>query len=312
MGFDYQSCNVNALLHEELLGSNEIAGTRLTVAVCLVTIVTCFVLSLLTGNYSQVDKIWSIVPAVYSCILVNDERTFLMAVVSTLWAVRLTWNFSRRGGYTFPPWDGEEDYRWAYLRKGFMFSWLTHPVVWQLFNIFFICIYQNFLLWLMVAPSVVAHSVARHCASAPLSAVDWIAAGLVNLGIFIETLADNQQFSFQQEKYRQRDSGVEMTGEYKYGFKSSGLFAIVRKPNYAAEQSIWIAYYLFSIAATEGAFILNWSIVGCVLLCMLFQGSGWFTESITLEKYPKYSEYQKTTPLYFPNLWRLSKEAKMS
>ena len=34
-----------------------------------------------------------------------------MAAVSALWGLRLTYNFYRRGGYAWPPWTGEEDYR---------------------------------------------------------------------------------------------------------------------------------------------------------------------------------------------------------
>jgi steroid 5-alpha reductase family enzyme len=49
--------------------------------------------------------------------------------------------------------------------------------------------------------------------------------------------------------------------------------------------------------------------MGCFLLVTLFQGSGRFTEKLTLLKYPeKYSQYQKRVPLYVPapfNLWRM-------
>ena len=69
-----------------------------------------------TGNYSQVDKLWSIVPFVYCWLVVCDERTLLMAIVATIWGIRLTWNFNRRGGYKWPPWDGDEDYRWKIIQ----------------------------------------------------------------------------------------------------------------------------------------------------------------------------------------------------
>ena len=41
-------------------------------------------------------------------------------------------------------------------------------------------------------------------------------------------------------------------------------------PNYTAEQSVWILFYGFSIVATEQW--INWSVIGCILLLMLFQG----------------------------------------
>ena len=42
------------------------------------------------------------------------------------------------------------------------------------------------------------------------------------------------------------------------------------------------------------------------MLCLLFQGSGYFTELITLKKYPKYyTKYMKHVPLYIPNMYQL-------
>jgi steroid 5-alpha reductase family enzyme len=34
-----------------------------------------------------------------------------MAALAAVWGLRLTYNFYRRGGYAWPPWTGEEDYR---------------------------------------------------------------------------------------------------------------------------------------------------------------------------------------------------------
>src|SRR5687767_8085238 len=61
----------------------------------------CFVVGELTGNVSQVDKLWSIVPVVYAWIITAqagyDARMVLMSGLATLWGVRLTYNFSRHG-----------------------------------------------------------------------------------------------------------------------------------------------------------------------------------------------------------------------
>ncbi len=67
-----------------------------------------------------------------------NERQVLMAGLVTLWGLRLTFNFARKGGYTWPPWGGEEDYRWPVLRKNPLFG---NPIVWFLFNLFFISFY---------------------------------------------------------------------------------------------------------------------------------------------------------------------------
>ena len=75
----------------------------------------------------------------------------------------------------------------------------------------------------------------------------------------------------------------------------------MRHPNYAAEQAIWLAYYLFSVAAT-GRWI-NGSLVGAVLLLLLFQGSADFSEKISAAKYPEYAHYLKKVGRFFPKLW---------
>jgi len=86
-----------------------------------------------------------------------------MTVVSTIWGVRLTWNFNRRGGYTWPLWGGEEDYRWPALRQGIIpgFTTLDKPIPWLIFNLTFISFYQNLLLWLTATPALVAWSVLK-------------------------------------------------------------------------------------------------------------------------------------------------------
>ena len=93
---------------------------------------------------------------------------------------------------------------------------------------------------------------------------------------------------------------VYLKGDYKRGFVSSGLWSISRHPNFACEQLIWISFYLFSISAT-GKF-LNWSIIGCALLVILFYNSAQFSEEISKEKYPEYADYQKNVPMFF-GIW---------
>jgi len=82
------------------------------------------------------------------------------------------------------------------------------------------------------------------------------------------------------------------------GFIDTGLWGVVRHPNYAAEQAIWIVFYFFSVAAT-GRWI-NWSVMGAILLVLLFLGSSNFSESISSGKYPEYVEYKRHIPRFIP------------
>jgi len=130
-----------------------------------------------------------------------------------------------------------------------------------------------------------------------LTLTDYILAALFVGFVIWEYIADQQQYDFQTEKYRRINSNLPLE-EYEKGFVSSGLWSIVRHPNYMAEQSIWIVFYLFSVVAT-GEWI-NWSIAGCVLLVILFKGSSDFSEEISARKYPEYKNYQRKVPRFIP------------
>ena len=258
-------------------------------------ILLTFTLGQLTGNYSQVDKLWSIVPVVYVWYMAYlgqwNDRMLIMAILVTLWGVRLTYNFARRGAYSWKFWEGEEDYRWEILRKK---PGLKNPFIWTLFNLGFICFYQNTLIFLITLPVIAVY--AENVTAVGM--IDYLLAFLFMAAIFIEYIADQQQYDFQTEKYNRMYSDKEL-GIYEDGFVSKGLWAFVRHPNYAAEQAIWVILYLFSVHATSQWF--NWSIGGAILLILLFRGSANFSEEISASKYPKYKEYQEKVPRFIPN-----------
>ena len=287
-----------ALKYDQALSIEQWEVLMLLLKIMLGVALSCFVISELTSNYSQVDKLWSIMPIVYSWVAAwhsgFDARLCLMAILATAWGLRLTYNFARRGGYSWPPWKGEEDYRWAELRKQPMFQ---KRFVFSLFNLFFIALYQHGLILLFTLPILVAWQ----GAATPLYWADGIVSLLFLLILVLETLADQQQYDFQQEKYRRLNSGEALGGIYAAGFCQQGLWAKVRHPNYAAEQAIWFCFYLFSVTAT-GRWI-NWSLTGFVLLMLLFIGSSDFSEKISASKYPGYKDYQKRVPRFWPKLF---------
>ena len=258
----------------------------------------CFVVGEISRNNSQVDKLWSIVPIYYvwhMTLLAPElsERMVLMAILVTIWGARLTFNFARRGAYTWRFWAGEEDYRWEELRKRPGFN---NNFIWGLFNLFFISAYQNILIFSFTVPIIATLS---DQANPQLNVVDYLLSALLLLAVVIEFVADQQQYVFQTEKHRRIKAG-EALGVYEKGFVSTGLWGIVRHPNYAMEQSIWVIFYLFSVNAT-GQWV-NWTIGGCVLLLILFKGSSDFSEELSANKYPAYKDYQKNVPRFIPFL----------
>ena len=253
----------------------------------------CFIVSTITKNYSQVDKVWSIIPAPYAWIIAYqadfEPRIVLMACLVTFWAIRLTYNFARRGGYSWKFWTGEEDYRWAILRAKPEFQ---APWKWISFNFFFVSGYQMALILLFTLPALKAME-----SKVALGMYDYILAIIFIAFVIMEYIADNQQYNYQEEKYRQIKNG-NVDDFHKVGFTHTGLWAYMRHPNYTAEQSVWIVFYLFSIIST--GIWLNWSIAGALLLVLLFKGSSDFSEEETEKKYPLYKKYLKEVGRFLP------------
>ena len=255
--------------------------------------ITAFVVSEIFQNYSQVDKLWSTIPIFYVWYFTiesgYDPRMVLMSIVATIWGVRLSYNFGRKGGYSIYFWKGEEDYRWKELKR--IAPFLRPRLNWAIFNLFFICLYQMGLVFLTTLPILAAWQGAND-----INFYDYVIAFLMLFFIIIETISDQQQYNFQTKKYKKIKSGDILIDDYKRGFVSSGLWSISRHPNFTSEQLIWIVFYLFSVSATGNFF--NWSIIGSILLVILFYNSAKFSEQISSAKYPKYKIYQKNVPMF--------------
>ncbi|EKM58479.1 uncharacterized protein PHACADRAFT_252828 [Phanerochaete carnosa HHB-10118-sp] len=304
------------------------------VKTCIYTTATCYVLSIITGNVSQVDRIWTFMPTIYTAYFALlplwpresplplfpftpkgvhlsiathwNPRTLLMFALQFVWMCRLSYNTWRRGLFSLH----EEDYRWAILRRKVP-SWLF-----QVVNLTFIAIIQNIILFVLAIPTYIAVFQEPTC----LSTSDYVLGALSLTDLALEFVADNQQYSFQTYKH----TGVVETNpwpganikwtpaEVKRGFVTRGLWAWSRHPNFLCEQSFWVLMTLFPILAPESpAFEARGStpwtsllpLTPALVLCMLFFSSTLFTESISYTKYPKaYGAYQQRVAMFVPFL----------
>ena len=138
----------------------------------------------------------------------------------------------------------------------------------------------------------------------PFGVIDYIAAGVAFGFLALETIADEEQWVFQTKKKKMlsEDHKLEELPEpYNKGFNTHGLWNVMRHPNYLGEQAFWISLYLFLIAAKVANYgIFNWTMVGPLLLILLFMGSSSFGESVSASKYPEYNQYQKKVFKYLP------------
>src|SRR3984957_149991 len=227
---------------------------------------------------------WSIVPVIYLWVFagaahLHDARLDVMAGLVTLWGIRLTYNFARKGGYS-----GVEDYRWEVLRSSmgrFQF---------QLFNLFFIVLYQNALLVLITLPAWTAY---QH-RSSTFGAWDYLLTFLFLVFTVGESVADQQQWNFHQWKQAEVEAGRAPSPR----FLQRGLFQYSRHPNYFFELAQWWVIFFFGVVAARS--MLEWTIIGPILLTLLFVGSTRFTEKISLSHYPEYELFQRSTSAVIP------------
>ncbi|KAG0172740.1 hypothetical protein DFQ30_009756 [Apophysomyces sp. BC1015] len=239
-----------------------------------------YILSELTRNYSQVDKAWSILPGLYAWhffihdyLLKNtiNPRLLIASVLITLWGIRLTYNFARKGGYA---WSGQ-DYRYPYILGK------IGKIPMAILNFTTVAPFQNLLLLLIVTPLYFSN-----ISSTDINRMDVIAVVSQLFFLFVEAVADEQQYVFQTQKYAMLEcvGRSKLKGDYQRGFLSqSGLWKFSRHPNFFSEMGIWWSIYLFSVAtvwehASGWDLWLNWTIVGAFTLTMLFQGSTVLTE----------------------------------
>ncbi|GAM39130.1 hypothetical protein TCE0_034r10425 [Talaromyces pinophilus] len=259
------------------------------------------------NNYSQVDCWWPILPSIYNLHFyawaygngLPTDRLQTVGVISVLWTVRLTYNYWRKGGYSW----GAEDYRWPILREK-----INNRFLFFLFDVVFIALTQSLLLCAVTAPTYLFTLLAQlPKTGSTFDIADLVFSRLLFFYILIEIVADEQQWRYQQAKHKYRDTGVVTEGydkeDLERGFVVSGLWSYSRHPNFAAEQAIWLTLYIWSAYKTETYF--NWAGVGALGYLALFQGSTWLTEKLSGEKYPEYAEYQARVGRFIPR-WSVS------
>jgi len=259
----------------------------------------------LNQNWSQIDRVWSILPTLYNAHWtiwahlsgLSTERLDLRLLVSLVWSVRLTYNYWRRGGYNI----GSEDYRWAIIKKRIGQPWFF------ILDVTFIALAQNVLLFLVTSPSYIALLVSRLDTAnnnQALTSLDYYFAGQILYLIGQTWLSDQQQWDYHSAKHQYQKTARVPTNcgftaeELDRGFRTSGLWAYSRHPNFTSEQLVWWSFYLWSSLLAGKPF--NWTIVGPAIYSLIFVGSTPITEYISEGKYPEYKEYREQVGMFLP------------
>ena len=273
---------------------------KILLIICGCSGLYCFSVSELTKNYSQMDKLWSLLPIAYVWVTAAKggmkPRLVVYSLIVTAWGIRLTVNFARKGAYRLKFWDGVEDYRWSIVHRYPVFR---PRITWTLFNLFFISAYQNALVLAICFPALAAMGSEK-----PFGAVDAAAAVFAVAFLALETAADEYQWRFHQTKKRlltEHGSLAELPVPYSLGFNTTGPWSWMRHPNYLGEQGIWLSlYFMTAGAGVTRCGIFHWSMIGPLLLILLFMGSSALGESISAGKYPMYRDYIEQVFKYIP------------
>lgn len=109
--------DIEALKHIYVSTNPAIFG----LAVCIALSPIFLIASEINKNYSQVDRVWSILPTVFNFHYalwarlngLSTKRVDHVLAFSVIWSIRLTYNYWRKGGYQI----GSEDYRWELIKK---------------------------------------------------------------------------------------------------------------------------------------------------------------------------------------------------
>jgi steroid 5-alpha reductase family enzyme len=259
-------------------------------AILIGCITVAFLLGLLTRNYSQVDRLWSVLPPVFALVWMpgfrENPRYLIAAGLVIAWGIRLTANFAVKGGYAFNLKKGfyEEDYRWPVIKKK-----IPNRVAFELFNLLFISGFQLTLIYFFTLPLYDLGSV-----TAPLARTDLVLFGLMAALLGLETIADLQQLAYYRRRGRPE---LESDPRVQLGFNTYGLWRFSRHPNYVCELGQWIVLYLALYAASGRH---HPSGLGAVVLVLLFIGSTRMAEDITGSKYPAYARWKRATPAWLP------------
>jgi steroid 5-alpha reductase family enzyme len=231
--------------------------------------IATWLVSLALRDASIVDIVWGLgfVAVAWISVLVgtDDRRSLLVAALTTIWGLRLTFYLAWRNL------GKGEDYRYQAMRR-------RYGARFGAVSLFVVFGFQGVLMWIVSLPV----QTATGDTTGPL---DLLGILLWTIGIVFETVGDLQLARF---KAKPQNKGRVL---------DTGLWRYTRHPNYFGDFCVW--WGIFGIALAGGAW---WSIVGPLVmtaLLMRYSGAGLLEKTIGRRR-PGYDEYVRRTNAFFP------------
>jgi steroid 5-alpha reductase family enzyme len=252
--------------------------TAVAAAALAIVFVCLWAISLGVGDVSIVDPVWgpAFVLVAVVCLLVGDAdtgagaaRRWILVAMTAIWGLRL-------GGYLLARklGDREEDRRYAKMREqqGDRFA---------LYSLVVVFLAQGLLVLVVSLPLQVAAE-----RSTPLGLSVWIGIALWAVGVFFESVGDEQMRRFKAR------------GDTKGQVMDEGLWRYTRHPNYFGDFCVWWGLWLVALGA-GGTW---WTVVGpLVMSFLLIKGSGAaLLEKDIAERRPQYADYIRRTSSFIP------------
>jgi steroid 5-alpha reductase family enzyme len=248
----------------------------------LVATIVVFVLSMVFNNSSMYDPYWSVAPPLIALYWLTapgipetlTPRSLVVLALVVLWAVRLTFNWTRH-------WKGIAHEDWRYARFRERYGSLYWPV--SFFGIHLFPTLIVFLACLSLYPVMGAGG------RPAFGVLDIVAAAVTLAAIAIEATADHQLHRFVKNS--------PTPGQ----ILDHGLWARCRHPNYLGEILFWWGLYLFCLASAPDNW---WFIVGPAAITGLFLGiSVPMMDRHLLDRKSGYEEHRRRVPALIPRLF---------
>ncbi|MEZ5084165.1 MAG: DUF1295 domain-containing protein [Bacteroidales bacterium] len=204
-----------------------------------------FLFSFLLKNSSVYDPYWSVIPPFIAVFLIfnnphgNFLRQYIMFGLILFWAMRLTANWARG-------WTGLNHEDWRYKKIAADTGKFYWPVS-------FIGIHLMPTLFVFLGCLPLWFTMSSH---EPFNFIDIIAILITLIAVFVEWIADEQLRKYKKQKKLEP-------------YMRSGLWSLMRHPNYFGEILFWTGLYLFVFATKN--YNGWWTAVGFVSMIILFK-----------------------------------------
>jgi steroid 5-alpha reductase family enzyme len=205
------------------------------------------------------------------------SRSWIVAVLVTIWGVRLSWHIFRRNH------GAGEDPRYRAMRASHGAAFWRR----SLFTVFWL---QGAILWFVALPVLAAVHAA---APAGLTALDGTGMILFAVGLAFEVIGDRQLARFKADP-ASRGKVLDR-----------GLWRYTRHPNYFGDATLWWGLYAMA-AATPGGWFTVLSPLLMTLLLMRVSGVTLLEQSLQASK-PGYRAYMARTSAFVPWFPRASR-----